>query len=420
MRRVIALAAALLLAAAPVTAQDPGTVRVTVARWDGTAWVTITETDVVAPTPTPAPTPVPTPAPTPVPTPTPVPGIPVPASFDATCTTGVSLSLNTWIRQQPAGSTLLFAPGACYLLDGDSGIDLSGRTGLTLVGDGVTLKLGTTGASNYSSAFFLQNTVGVTIRGFTVDGGNTLTGQPGPTGARSQIHEKLNAAVIRAGSRDILFDHVTWLRLRGFGPWISSDGGSAWPENVTIRDSVIEGGEMGVAITSGRNVTITRTTIRATCHTAFDLEPDASQAGGGGFVGVTISDNVIDGYSVCQNLTSWFVAAVPQDPVVGSAVMQGLTITGNNVIRGAWTADNGNADGLGGLGIRADKGNGKAGIVIVGNRTDTPDTRPATRTVMSLANVAGLTVTGNVQPISNGSALVTCSGCTSAVLAPNP
>ncbi len=47
--------------------------------------------------------------------------------------------------------------------------------------------------------------------------------------------------------------------------------------------------------------------------------------------------------------------------------MDGLTVTGNRVHVGAATANNGNADGLGGLGIRADKANLKRDFVITNN-----------------------------------------------------
>lgn len=345
-----------------------------------------------------------------VPTPTPV-GTAVPAFAH-------SAELNAWLRQQTG--TVIF--DGAWTLDGDNGIDLSGLSGLTLHGINARLTLATTAVSNRSSAFFLQDTRNVAVKGsWTVEGGNTLTGVPGVAGARSQINEKLNAAVIRSGCADILFEGVRWLNLRGFGPWVSSDGGGAWPERITVQDCTIEGGEMGCAVTSGRDITFRRNTLRATVYIAFDLEPDASQVAGGGFQRVTIADNTIDGYSVGQNLTSWFVATVPQDTVLATCTMDTLVVTGNNVIRGAWTADNGNADGLGGLGIRADKSNPKTGYRIEGNTTATPDTRPSTRYVMSFANVNGLTVRGNTQPIVNGSALVNAgTGSTNVTVGPNP
>lgn len=169
-----------------------------------------------APTPTPIPpptaTPTPTAAPTPVPTPIPV-GVTVPASINATCASDASPALNAWIKAQPNGSTLVFPPGSCYRLGGDNGLQLDGRSRLTLIGTGSTLQLRTTGASNRSAAFFLQASTDIVVRGFAVDGGNTATGT---TAAAGQINERMNAAAIRSGSKRIEFDAVHWDNLRGF------------------------------------------------------------------------------------------------------------------------------------------------------------------------------------------------------------
>ena len=365
---------------------------------------------IASPTTAPTARPTPTPVPTATPVPTPVPKAPaagtsVPASIDATCATNVSPALNTWIAGRPNGSTLVFPSGSCYLLAGDAGINLANRTGLTLVGNGSTLQLRTTGASNFSSGFFLQDSDHIIIRGFTVDGGNTTTGT---TAAVSGINERINGAVVRAGSDFVEFDHVSWDRLHGFGVILSDDGRPGdWPADVSIHNSVIRGGEMGVAVVAGRRVQIVHNSINDTVYTAIDLEPDQAQHG---FQDVRIADNDVTRYSWGQNLTSWFVAACPSDSVLGTAVMDGLTITGNRVHTGAATANNGNYDGLGGLGIRADKSNLKRNVVITNNTTTDNDTQSASRGVIYLANVANLTVTGNRQPIANGAALVRDSG----------
>jgi hypothetical protein len=350
-----------------------------------------------------------TPKPTPRPARTPPPataGSTVPASVDDDCGSNVSPELNDWIASKPDGSTLVFPSGSCYRLGGDAGLNLKGRDGLTLVGTGSTLQLRTTGESNFSSAFFLQDSDHITIRGFKVDGGNTKTGT---TGAASAIDEHINGAAVRAGSSHIEFDRVKWDRLRGFGVFISDDGGSTWPSNISIHDSTIQGGEMGIAIVAGRHIDIVRNHIRDSVYIAIDLEPDTA---GHGFEDVLIKNNQVTRYAWGQNLTSWFVAANPSDSVVDSSTMDGLTITGNTVNIGAATANNGNADGIGGLGIRADKSNLKRNVVITNNTTTDNDTQSSSHGVIYLANVQNLTITGNRQPISNGAAFVRDSGTT--------
>jgi hypothetical protein len=331
----------------------------------------------------------------------------VPASINATCASDVSAALNAWIAGRPDGSTLIFPSGSCYRLGSDAGLNLANRTGLTLIGTGSTLQQRTSGATNFSSAFFLQNSTHITIRGFAVDGGNAATGT---TGAAAAINEHLNGAVIRAGCSFVEFDHVNWDRLYGFGILLSDDGGVGnWPADISIHDSVIRGGEMGIGIVAGRRIKIERNAINDSVYIAIDLEPDQAQHG---FADVLISDNDVTRYSWGQNLTSWFVAANPQDAVLGSVTMDGLTITGNRVHVGAATTNNGNADGLGGLGIRADKANLKRDFVFTNNWTVDNDTRSSTRFVINLANVQNLTITGNRQPISNGSGWVIDAGTT--------
>ncbi len=362
------------------------------------------------PSPSPSATPSPSPSPSASPSPSPSPvGVTVPASIDATCATNASPALNAWIAAQQNGSTLIFPAGSCYQLGGDAGLNLTGRTGLSLIGTGSTLQLRTSGATNFSSAFFLQNSTHILVRGFAVDGGNPATGT---TAAGSAVNEHMNAAVIRAGCSFIEFDHVTWDRLRGFGPLLSADGGTTWPTNISIHDSVIRGGEMGIGIVAARNVQIVHNAINDSVDSAIDLEPDSSQSAGGGFQNVLISNNDVTNYGWGQTLTSWFVAANPQDAVLATATMDGLTIDGNRVHIGAATANNGNADGLGGLGIRADKSNRKTNVVITNNTTTDDDTRPSSTAVINLANVENLTVTGNRQPTASGAALLRDTGTT--------
>ena len=322
----------------------------------------------------------------------------VPATINATCATNVSPALNGWIASRPDGSTLMFPSGSCYRLGGDQGIIIKGRNHLTLVGTGSTLQLRTTGASSFSTGLFVENSDHITFRGFTVDGGNTATGT---TGAAAAVDEGLSGAMVRSGSDFVEFDHVTWDRLHGFGilTTIYSVAGSGRRTSPsTTAPSAVARWAWPSSPAGG--LEIERNNINDTVYTAIDLEPDRTTHG---FQDVLIADNDITRYSWGQTLTSWFVAANPADAVVSTAIMDGLTVTGNRVHVGAATADNGNADGLGGLGIRSDKANLKRDFVVTNNWTVDNDTRSSTRFVLNLANVQNLTVTGNRQPITNGS-----------------
>jgi len=345
----------------------------------------------------------------PPPPPPPLPGIVVPSSIDATGQTGVSTALNAWIKAQANGSVLVFPPGSVYRLDGDAGLNVAGRNHLTLEGTGSRLINKTTGASGFSASFFLQQSEDLVIKGFAVDGGNTATGS---TAAKAQVDESISAIAIRGDCKRIEVSNINWDNIRGFGPILGSDGGKTWPEDISIHDCIIRGGEMGVGIVAARRVKIERCQVNDSIDTAFDLEPDASQVGGGGFEDVLISDCDITNYGWGQSLTSWFVAACPQDAVLSKCVMNGLTVTKNRVHAGAAGPANGSQTGLGGLGVRADKTNAKHNFVITDNVTTHPDTRSMSRATMNFANVENLTVTGNKQPVTNGALLLSDTGTT--------
>ena len=69
----------------------------------------------------------------------------------------------------------------------------------------------------------------------------------------------------------------------------------------------------------------------------------------------------------------------------------------------AWEG-NSNA-GIGGLSVRADKANIKRNFVITNNWTVDNHSRSSSRSVINLANVHNLTITGNRQPVQAGSFL---------------
>jgi hypothetical protein len=268
-----------------------------------------------------------------------------------------------------------------------------------LLGTGVTLRLRTNGNSNFSSAFLIEDSSHILIHGFRVVGANS---RRGTTSAENVIDERINGAAIRANTRYITMQHVSIDRVYGFGIIISDDGDGAWPNHITIRDSLIRGGEMGIAVTAGRHIDILRNRIYDSVYTAIDLEPDEPQHG---FQDVLIKGNLIKRYGWAQSMSSWFVAACPSDDVVDDVVMDGLTITRNKVYKGAATGNNGNYDGIGGLAIRIDKANPKRNVTISDNWSGDNDTQ-SRRAVMYLANVRGLRVTGNTQRISGNSRLV--------------
>ena len=170
----------------------------------------------------------------------------------------------------------------------------------------------TTGASNFSTGLFVENSDHITFRGFSVDGGNTATGT---TGAAAAVNEGMSGAMVRSGSDFVEFDHVTLDRLHGFGILTTDLGGAVWPSDIWIHDSTIRGGEMGVAVLAGRRVTIVHNII---VDTVVRRRPRAGPAHarlpGRAHLGQRLHPLRLGRYT-----TSWFVAANPADAVVSTA-----------------------------------------------------------------------------------------------------
>jgi hypothetical protein len=306
----------------------------------------------------------------------------VPASIDRTGSSNVSNAMASFISGVPNGSTIVFPAGATYLLDGN-GIVLSGRRDLRFSGQGATLRF--SGCGGNDSGFKLNNTSGIVLEDLVLVGDN-----PGGyhTGCESA------SGVAMYGAED-----TTIRRVKVRGPyghcWYADEGDGAWTDGVLIEDTeCVNAGVMGFAVTSGRNMTIQRSYFKDTAIITFDIEPSASDAGG---EYITMRDNVVDGFGIDDYYTPWVLAAATS---VGS--VHHITFERNNVIRGA---DHGST--LAGLSVRMNGNTPKSDIIIRDNTTTVPGRGP----VMRFANVDGLTVTGNTQPLEGGS-LTSCTNCT--------
>ncbi len=312
----------------------------------------------------------------------------VPASIDATGSRNVSSAMAAFIGGVPDGSTIVFPAGSTYLLD-DNGIVLSGRRNLTFAGNGARIEF--TGCGTNDSAFKLRGTTGITIEDLVLVGDN-----PGSYKVGCESSE----GVAMYGAHDTTISRVDVRRPYGhcwYAEQSSRGDGSTgdWTDGVLIEDSrCTKAGVMGLAIVAGRNITIEGTTLTDVSLFPFDIEPHDSDGGG---ENVVMRDNVIDGYGISTSYTPWLLAAAPD---IGS--INDLRFVRNHVSKGA-----SHGATLAGLATRIDGDQPKRNIVIRDNTTVAAGAGP----VMRFANVTGLTVTGNEQPLTKGS-LVSCSGCT--------
>jgi hypothetical protein len=337
----------------------------------------------VAPSPTPTPTSTPTaapsatPKPTPAPTATPAPSTtPAPTvatctrtfSGDATGTTDVTAALATFLNGG-SGAASCLKPGGTYKISGQ--LHLQGVTNATVDGQGATIRQ-TTRATNEIVLVDYGSTA-VTLRNLTIVGAN-----PSP-GLWNLTYEH-NHGIRLGGVRNSEVANVTIRNVGGDGFYLAGayqpGGAFRFDDTIRVHDSTVEGtGRMGVAVTDGaNNLTIDHNTFAHVAYYTLDFE-----ANGHVFAGVAAGSINTRG---------------------GPA--EGITVSRNTIAGRSFD-----------VGVYNNGGTRKA-ITVSDNRSDTRVAGPA----MTFAGVAGLTVTGNVQPLSSGS-LVSTSGCTNVVISGN-
>jgi Right handed beta helix region len=287
-----------------------------------------------------------------------------------------SAPLNNWLSTVPDGSTVIFKLGGIYRMD--KGFTFESRHDLTFEGNGATLTSnGDATCARDCSLFYLRSgNTGITIRNF-----NFVGNSPTP-GTFDSNWEHASAITIVAGG-DIEIANVTVRGVGGDGLTLSGVAPD-WPYGVWIHDShIISSGRMGVAVVAGRNVIAERLVIDTVGYGAFDIEPnDATQ----GAENVSFLKSTVGSWT--HQLGFFFAAnGAP------SATVEDVTVDGNLVTQGTLRAD-----------------------VTVGRRRDIEFTNNVSSIavagpVISMAHVDGLTVTGNIQPVTTG-ALTSITDCT--------
>lgn len=302
------------------------------------------------------------PAPTPTPKPAPA-GIAVPSTIDSTGATDVSAALISFVGSVPDGSTIVFKAGGVYRLN--AALKFAHRHNLTFEGNGATLKAGG-GTTEASSLFwlgsYLGGNTGIVIRNFTLIGNSSTPGvyQGGREGAHGVLVDDGSAI------------DVSNITVRGV--WGDCFYVGGWADTVSFHDSTCESnGRNGVTITSGSNVTIQRVAFNKSGYTTFDIEPNVSTEGART---VRFLDNIAG---------TWTNSFVSAEGAAGS-VVDGVTISRNTVT---------GASLLTAIQLSTRRKN----IVFTSNTGRVAAWGP----VLRFAYIDGLTVTGNVQPLTSGS-----------------
>jgi hypothetical protein len=302
--------------------------------------------------------PAPTPTPTPPPAPLPPTGISVPSTINSIGTADASSALNAWLGTVPDGSTIVFTAGGLYRMD--RGLKFSNRHNLVLDGNGATLKgNGDVWETSSLIALWGGNT-GITIRNFNLVGNSSTPGlfQAGKEGAHG---------ILVDGGSNIDVSNVTVSAVWGDAVYVG-----LWADGVRFHDShVVSAGRNGVTIIAGRNVTAQRVAFDTSGYCTFDIEPNSSTEG---------ASNIAFLNNTAGTWSNSFLSA---DGAAGSTV-NGVTVDGNTVT---------------GRSLRTIIDLSRRQNIVFTNNTSQ---WAAGGPVLRFAYIDGLTITGNVQPLTSG------------------
>lgn len=300
----------------------------------------------------------------------------VPASIDPTGTQDVSAALNNLIRSAPNGSSIAFPPTAVYRID--SALRIGARNNLIFDGNGATLRMGNP-TWNYPGILFdIWDSRDIAVRSFR------LTGSSPSPGILRDLNEWASAVSVNGGVRTE-FENLTIDKVYGDG--LSVDD---WSDGVWYHHSrVITAGRNGVSILAARNVVVENNTLEKVGLHPFAIEP--WQASGGAINIVFAGNTIIDYGSPAPSAGQWafFFCA---EGAAGSNV-DGVIVTGN-------TVQNRNIQS------NVTRLTRRKNITVTNNRSMVAKTPSyGYPGVLTFAHIDGLTVYGNVQPLTSGDLL---------------
>lgn len=320
---------------------------------------TLTPTQGVSPTPTPV-------AGRPFPPPITTGTYTVPSTIDSTGTTDVTSALQSFITGVPSGSIISFKAGGTYRLT--KGMLIT-RNNLVLEGNNATLHVYGTSEIIEQSPFYINGPyTDIEIKDFTL-WGSSLT--PGVFGGGEHQH----GVGIRGGIR-VNIHNVAVKAVFGDGVYVATNADNVWFHDATVETC----GRMGVAITNGTNFLVERVHFDVVGYGLFDVEPNAG--------------NVVNGV-IYRNNTARKISLVGPNGFFFGA--NATASTGTSVSNVTVTNNTISEDLLYSYVTIADQR--RKNITFTNNKSLIAGAGP----ILNFAHVDGLTVTGNIQPLTSGS-----------------
>lgn len=317
----------------------------------------------------------------------------VPASIDATGASDVSDALMAFIAGVPDGSLINFPAAGIYRID--HAVEFTGRHNLIFDGNGCTLEYtsvtGTT--TGYSFWYDLGGGSDIWIKNFILIGSSPYPGVftqgTSPTGGEWQ-----HGVIVRSDRFEV--SGCTVSAVWGDGFFVGGDFGYVCtPSGVWIHDNhVISAGRNGLTITSGANVIAERNAFDVSGYVTFDIEPNFNTESASNIIFRNNTAETWGTVGVAGGGLFFGVEGTHTGAVIDKIVVDGNTVTGGSLFM--------NCDNGGTAGTRMTR------ITFTNNKGTV-----ATGPIFHFAHIDGLTVTGNVQPLTSG-VLTRITDCTEA------
>jgi hypothetical protein len=291
----------------------------------------------------------------------------IPTTIPGDCSVDVSGPILSWIASVPDNSTLEFGTGACYRVD--ETLELRGRSGLDLVGNGAAFKAVTTGDA-WRAQWRVVDSSNFGFRDMTIRGAN-------PNGGTFFSDRQWQHAIDLRGVAGVEIAGVNVSDLYGDCLYLGQGltAAKAWTRGVHVHDSsCVRNGRMGIAVTAARNVLVESSSFGQIARTAFDVEPNGP---GFGAQDITFRGNRATGAP-----PGGFFTAIGDGPV------DSVTVSSNRLTGGGMY-----------MAVLARPGQRRSNIRIAGNSSDTGYNAPGSA-ALDFERVYGMTVTGNTIPLS--------------------
>jgi hypothetical protein len=186
-----------------------------------------------------------------------------PATIATDCSRDVAAELTNWIASVPNASTLSFATGGCYRIDGT--VFVRSRDSLVFEGNGATFRA-VVEAGNGRHHWYLDRGSNLTMRNMTIEGAD-------PTPGTFEVAQEHQHGVNMWHTQGARLENLTIRNVHGDFVYVGHHNGTPARDVLVLGGHFSGAGRQGVAVTNGERITVDGTYLEKVGNSVFDLEP---------------------------------------------------------------------------------------------------------------------------------------------------